>query len=89
MRVRPQQIRRGAQVVRNLGTVAGKFNNSNLGTVFKVANPKLGMVSKAVEVGAPKIANAIDKGLDLYEEHGDNVKSAFKAGKKLVDNLRD
>lgn len=81
MRVSARNARRGAQGLRNLGTVAGKFNNSNLGTVFKVANPKLGMVSKGVEKYAPKVANLIDRGADLYEKHKgivDDVNSAVK-----------
>ena len=71
MRIQPSHLARGRQVakgLRTLGTVAGKVNNSSLGTVLKVGAPRLGQISKAVEKYAPKAGNLIDKGLDTYEE---------------------
>lgn len=85
MRVSRQNIGRASSGLRALGSVAGKFNNSRLGQISKVANPKLGAISKGVEVMAPKIADGIDRGLALYDKHKgivDDVKSAVKQTKE-------
>lgn len=87
MRVSRQNIGKASSGLRSLGSVAGKFNNSRLGQINKVANPKLAMVSKAVEIGAPKLANAIDRGVEIYDKAKPVVKSAVDAYKKTKEDF--